>query len=130
MRRRRDPAREFAFVIAVLAALIGLVPLIRRESPRFTALGVAIILLMIGLFAPRIVSLPARAWLALAALLNGTVSAAVLAIIYLVVITPMGLYRRISRKNTLQRGFDATASTYWTDREEPSPRAETLPRQY
>jgi len=130
MRRRRDPAREFAFVIAVLAALIGLAPLIHRENPRFTALGVAIILLMIGLFAPRIVSMPARAWLALAALLNRTVSAVVLAITYLVVITPMGLYRRISRKNTLQRGFDATASTYWTDREEPSPRAETLPRQY
>ncbi len=130
MRRRRDPAREFAFLSAVLAALIGLAPLIHRESPRFTALGVAIILLMIGLFAPRIVSVPARAWLALAALLNRAVSAAVLAIIYLVVITPMGLYRRISGKNTLQRGFDATASTYWTDREEPSPRAETLPRQY
>ncbi len=130
MRRRRDPAREFAFVFAVLAALIGLAPLIHRENPRFTTLGVAIILLMIGLFAPRIVSAPARAWLALAALLNRTVSAVVLAIIYLVVITPMGLYRRLSRKNTLQRGFDATASTYWTDREEPSPRAETLPRQY
>ena len=130
MRRRRDPAREFAFVIAVLAALIGLAPLIHRENPRFTALGVAIILLMMGLFAPRIVSVPARAWLALAALLNRTVSAVVLAIIYLVVITPMGLYRRISGNNTLQRGFDPTTSTYWTDREEPSPRAETLPRQY
>jgi len=130
MRRRRDPAREFAFLSAVLAALIGLAPLIHRESPRFTALGVTIVLLVIGLFAPRIVSVPARAWLALAALLNRAVSAAVLAIIYLVVITPMGLYRRISGKNTLQRGFDATASTYWTDREEPSPRAETLPRQY
>ena len=130
MRRRRDPAREFALVIAVLTALIGLAPLIHRESPRFTALGLTIILLMIGLFAPQIVSVPARAWLALAALLNRTISAVVLAIIYLVVITPMGLYRRVSRKNTLRRGFDATASTYWTDREEPSPRAETLPRQY
>jgi hypothetical protein len=130
MKRRRDPAREFAFVFAVLAALIGLAPLIHRESPRFTALGVTIILLLIGLFAPRIVSVPARAWLALGALLNRTVSAVVLAIIYLVVITPTGLYRRISRRGALQRGFDPTASTYWTDREEPSPRAETLPRQY
>ena len=130
MSRRRDPAREFAFVLAILAALIGLAPLIHRESPRFTALGVTIILLMIGLFAPQIVSVPARAWLALSALLNRTVSAVVLAIIYLVVITPTGLYRRISRKDALQRRFDPTASTYWTDREEPSPHAETLPRQY
>jgi len=130
MRRRRDPAREFAFVVAVLAALLGLAPLMRGASPRFTALGVTIILLLIGLFAPRIVSVPARAWLALSALLNRTVSAVVLAIIYLVVITPTGLYRRISRKDALQRRFDPTASTYWTDREEPSPRAETLPRQY
>ena len=130
MRSRPDPAREFAFVFAVLAGLIGLAPLIRRESPRFTALGVTIVLLVIGLFAPRIVSVPARAWLALAALLNRIVSAAVLTIIYLVVITPTGLYRRFSGKNALQRGFDRTASTYWTDREERSPRAETLSRQY
>ena len=130
MRRPRDPAREFAFVFAVLAALIGLAPLVHRRSPHFIALGVTITLLMIGVFAPRIVSVPARAWLALAALLNRTVSAVVLAIIYMVVITPTGLYRRLARKDPLQRAFDPTASTYWTDREEPSPRAETLPRQY
>jgi hypothetical protein len=130
MKRRRDPAREFAFVFAVLTALIGLAPLIHRASPRFTALGATIILLLIGLFAPRILSVPARAWLALAALLNRTVSTVVLAIIYLVVITPTGLYRRISRKDTPQRGFDPAAATFWTDREEPSPSAETLPRQY
>jgi len=130
MRRRRDPAREFAFVFAFLAVLIGLAPLVRGGSPRFIALGVTIIFLVVGLFAPRIVSVPARAWLALAALLNRTISAVVMAIIYLVVITPMGLYRRISGKDTLQRRFDHTVSTYWTEREEPSPRAETLPRQY
>ena len=130
MRRARDPAREFAFVFAVLAALIGLAPLVHRGSPRLIALGVTIILLVIGVLAPRILSVPARAWLALAALLNRTVSAVVLAIIYLVVITPMGLYRRLTRKDALQRALDPTASTYWTDREEPSPRAETLPRQY
>jgi hypothetical protein len=128
--RRRDPAREFAFVFAVVAGLIGLAPLVRGGSPRFIALGVTIIFLMIGLFVPRIVSVPARAWLALAALLNRTISAVVTAIIYLVVITPMGLYRRISGKDALQRRFDPSASTYWTEREEPSPRAETLSRQY
>ena len=130
MRRPRDPAREFAFVFAVVAALIGLAPLVRGGGPRFIALGATIILLMIGIFAPRIVSVPARAWLALASLLNRMVSAVVLAIIYILVITPTGLYRRFSRKDALQRRFDPTAATYWTDREEPGPRAETLPRQY
>jgi hypothetical protein len=130
MKRSRDPAREFAFVFAALATLIGLAPLVHRGSPRFVALGVTIILLVIGLFAPRILSAPARAWLALAKLLNRTVSAVVLAIIYVVVITPTGLVRRFSRKDPLQRAFDRAATTYWTDREEPSPSAETLPRQY
>ena len=130
MRRRRDPARDFAFVFAVLSALIGLAPLVRGGSPRLMALAATIVLLLIGLFAPRIVSVPTRAWLALGALLNRTVSAVVLAIIYLVVITPMGLFRRLTHKDALQRVFDPAAPTYWTDREEPSPRAETLPRQY
>ena len=130
MKRRRDPARDFAFVFAGLAALIGLAPLAHRGSPRLVALGTTVVLLAIGLFAPRVVSVPARAWLALAALLNRTVSVAVLAIIYLVVITPMGLIRRLSRKDALQRAFDRAAPTYWTDRSEPNPRAETLSRQY
>lgn len=130
MRARRDPSREFALVFAVLAALIGLAPLLRRGSPRFLALGATVVLVAIGLFAPRIVSAPARAWLSLAKLLNRVTSAVVLAIIYLVVITPIGIYRRLLNKDALQRGFDPAAPTYWTDREEPSPRAETLPRQY
>jgi hypothetical protein len=130
MKPRRDQSRDFAFVFAAVAALIGLAPLVHGGSPRFTALGVTTALLLIGLFAPRIVSAPARAWLTLAALLNRAVSGVVLAIIYVLVITPTGLYRRFSRKDQLERAFDATASTYWTDREEPSPSAETLPRQY
>jgi hypothetical protein len=130
MKARRDPSREFALVFAVLAALIGLAPLLHRGSPRFVALGATVALVAIGLFAPRIVSVPARAWLALAALLNRTVSAVVLAIIYIIVITPMGIYRRLLKEDALQRAFDPAAPTYWTDREEPSPSAETLPRQY
>lgn len=130
MKRRRDPAREFAFVFAVIAALIGLAPLVHKGSPRIIALGVTVILVVVGLFAPRILSLPARAWLALAKALNRVTSAVVLAIIYLVVITPTGLYRRILKRDALQRAFDPAAPTYWADREEPSPSAETLPRQY
>ncbi|HEY3113659.1 MAG TPA: SxtJ family membrane protein [Gemmatimonadaceae bacterium] len=130
MKRRRDPARDFAFVFAALAALIGLAPLAHRGSPHLVALGATIILVMIGLFTPQVLSAPARAWLALAALLNRTVSVVVLAIVYLVVITPVGLIRRWTHKDALQRALDPAAPTYWTDRAEPSPRAETLPRQY
>ncbi len=130
MTRPRDPAREFAFVFAGLAALIGLAPLVHRGSPRFISLGATIILFVIGLVAPRILIAPTRAWLALAALLNRTISTVVLAIIYVVVITPTGLFKRFSREDPLQRAFDPALSTYWTDREEPSSGAETLRRQY
>jgi hypothetical protein len=130
MRGPEDPSRQFALVFAGIAALIGLAPMVQRGSPRFIALGVMIILVMIGLFAPRIVSVPARAWLALAAVLNRTASAVILAIIYVGLITPIGLYRRLSKKDVLRREFDRAALTYWTDREEPSPNAETLRRQY
>ena len=130
MKRRRDPGRDFGFVFAGLAALLGLAPLAHRGSPRLVPLAVTVILFLIALFAPRVFSVPARAWLALGTLLNRTVSVVVLAIIYLVVMTPMGLIRRLSGKDALQRAFDRTAPTYWTDRSEPNPRAETLSRQY
>jgi len=69
-------------VVIPPSALIGLSAIDSKRDPRFTALGVAIIRLMIGLFDPRIVVCRPR----LAGFgggFNGTVSAAVLAIIYL-----------------------------------------------
>lgn len=130
MKHQRDPARDFAFVFATIAVLIGLAPLAHNRSPRFMALGVTLILLIIGFFAPKLLSVPARAWLALGGLLNRAVSAVVLSIIYLLVLTPTGLFRRWSGKDPLQRKFDPAAPSYWTNREDPSPRAETLPRQF
>jgi hypothetical protein len=79
---------------------------------------------------PRVLAVPARWWMAFAAVLNKVSSALVLAIIYFAVITPMGLYRRITKRKGLDRAFDRRATTYWIEREDPSPRADTLHRQY
>lgn len=66
----------------------------------------------------------------LADLLNRASSAIILAVVYLVVITPIGMYERLAKKDALQRALDRRAPTYWSDREEPNPRVNTLRRQY
>jgi hypothetical protein len=79
---------------------------------------------------PRVLALPARWWMAFASLLNRISSAIILAIIFFAVITPMGFYRRMTKRKGLERAFDRQATTYWIEREDPSPRADTLHRPY
>ena len=122
--------REFAFVVVALLSIVGGLPLLHRREPRLTLLYAAAVVLGIGLLFPRALAAPARWWMALAALLNRVTSAIILTLIFFVVITPAALYKRLTRKDALQRGFDHGATTYWSDREEPSPRADTLRRQY
>lgn len=49
------------------------------------------------------------------------VSHLVLAGVYFLVVTPIGLLLRLAGKDPLQRRFDPSRTTYWTDREAERP---------
>ena len=71
-----------------------------------------------------------RLWTRFGALLHRVVSPIVLGFMFFVVITPMGLVRRMLVKDPLRLRFDRQAGSYWVPRQPPGPPPQSLTNQF
>ena len=119
--------RSFGFVMAVAIPLLAwlFVPVV---LPHAIFIGVAFV--AVALVRPALLAPLNRAWFRLGLLLGRIVAPVVMAVIFFLVVTPIGLIRRALGKHSLPRGFDRTADSYWQRREPPGPDPDQLPRQF
>jgi hypothetical protein len=122
--------RSFGLVFAGAFAVIGLVPLVHAAPPRLWALALAALFLLAVLVRPGILHPLNRVWALLGAALHKVVSPIVLGLLFFAVVTPLALLMRLWGKDPLRRGFDARAASYWLRRDQPTPDAQTLRRQF
>ena len=106
--------RSFGFVFGGFFTLVSLWPLLRGGLPRWWALGLAVMFVGIALLRPTLLGPFNRAWAYLGLMLQRIVSPVVLALIYFLTITPIGLLMRWTGRIPLKLRFDQTATTYWT----------------
>jgi hypothetical protein len=111
-------------VAAVRAYLHGLGWL----QPALGVIGLALIVL--GLLAPHALSGLNRAWTRLGLILFRVVNPLVLGLVYFVVVVPLGLMMRTSRRDPLNLKFDPGAASYWVVREPRGPAPETMINQF
>ncbi len=97
-------------------------------QPTLGVIGLALIAL--GLVAPRSLSGLNRAWTRLGLILFRVVNPVVLGLVYFVVLVPLGLVMRVSRRDPLNLKFDPRAESYWVVREPPGPAPETMINQF
>jgi Saxitoxin biosynthesis operon protein SxtJ len=97
-------------------------------QPTLGVIGLALIAL--GLIAPRSLSGLNRAWTKLGLILFRIVNPVVLGLVYFVVVVPLGLLIRVSRRDPLNLKFDPRADSYWVLREPPGPTPETMINQF
>lgn len=113
--------RSFGFVFTVVFSLIALLPLWRGASPRWWAVGVAVVILLLALVWPRALAPANRIWLRIGLLLHRIVNPIVMGVIFYLVVTPFGYVMRLRRKGLTDRlRPDKDATTYWIERNEPS----------
>jgi hypothetical protein len=91
---------------------------------------VAALLTGVTLAAPQMLAVPNRLWLRFGALLHRIVSPVVLAIMFYLVITPMGVVMRALGKNSLQLRRSASCESYWIRREPPGPEPSSMSQQF
>lgn len=92
-------------------------------------LGLAAAAGIVGVFSPRLMRPVFIAWTCAAFPIGWTVSHLLLAIVYYLVITPLGLVMRVAGRDKLNLRMDRPADTYWTARPPPPP-AERYFRQF
>ena len=108
--------RSFGIVFFVLFLLICLWPLLNDNSIRIWSLVIAIIFLILGLLNSKFLTPLNRSWIKLGELLGRVVSPLVMGLVYFVVLTPIGLFMRLVKKDLLRTKFSKTNS-YWIKRE-------------
>jgi fatty acid desaturase len=79
--------------------------------------GVLIALAVVGLVTPRRIEWLFHALITVTFPIGVVVSEVMLAVIYFVIVTPVGLARRAFKRDPLNRAVDRSASTYWVDRQ-------------
>jgi hypothetical protein len=107
--------RNFGFTFTVVFVLLGLRPLLFGGEPWWWSLGVAALFLIVTLVRPSVLEAPNRWWHKFGLLLFRVLSPIFLALIYSLLIVPVGLIRKALGKGSLTCEFEAEAPTYWTD---------------
>lgn len=111
--------KSFGIVFAVVFSLIGLYPYFSGGTVRTWALLVALVLLLLALFAPRALAIPNKLWFRLGLWIGAVVAPVVMALVYFLTVVPVGLIFRLLGKDLLRQKLDQQVDTYWIPREHP-----------
>ena len=122
--------RSFGVVFTVVFLIVALLPLWKGEAPRLWALAVSAVFLLAALARPVVLRPLNRAWLKFGLLLGRVVNPIVMAVIFYLVITPVGLVVRLLGKDPLRLRLDREAKSYWIERDPPGPDPRTMSKQF
>jgi nitrate reductase NapE component len=122
--------RAFGWVFTCAFLVVGLWPLVAHGRVRMWSLVVSGAFLVATLAAPALLALPNRLWQRVGYLLNRLVSPLVLAFLFYVVVTPMGMLMRALSKSNLKWRRGGEGSSYWIKRDPPGPKPESLNHQF
>jgi hypothetical protein len=122
--------RSFGFVLAAGLGIVGCWPLIHGETPRYWLLTIAACFLVLAVVRPQSLTHLNRWWTRFGLLLGHVVSPVALALVYYLTIAPIGLMKRWFGKDTMGLRFDASAPTYWVDRDPEARPDESMKNQF
>jgi hypothetical protein len=122
--------RSFGLVFATVFSVVGGLPLLRLEQPRWWAFGVAAVFTLLAVLWPDLLHPLNRAWLALGRLLHRVVSPLVMSAVFFLCVTPVAWIMRQRGKDVLSLARRPDLSSYWIAREPSPPPSETMKRQF
>jgi large-conductance mechanosensitive channel len=122
--------RALGIVFSIVFMIIALWPLIGDGAIRLWALIVAGAFLALGLIAPKLLKPLNWVWFRFGLLLHKIINPIIMALLFFTTVTPIALMMKIFGKDSLHRKFDASAKSYWIERQPPGPDPETMRNQF
>ncbi len=122
-------ARRFGLMVGAAFCLLGALLWWRGRPMAAGVVGAAgAALVALGLVRPRVLSPVFRAWMKLAMVLSKVTTPVLLAAVYFLVITPIGILRRLTGNNALRAR--ARGNSFWVTRENRGRQRADLERQF
>ncbi len=122
--------RAFGIAFALFFAVIGVWPWFSNAPVRLWAFFTGAAILAMAIAAPGVLGPFNRVWLGIGLLMHRVTSPIVLAVMFFLVITPLGRIMRAAGKRPLKIGFEPDAKSYWIDRPPPDPARESMRNQF
>src|SRR5262245_19560123 len=121
--------RKFAFTVGAAFLVFGGIAWWRGHPTTTTVLGtLGATLLVLGLLVPRALGPVERAWMALAKVLSKVTTPIVMGVIYLIVLSFVGLIRRTLAGNPMSHA--EAGRGFWKERAEGARRSASMQRQF
>lgn len=108
--------REFGLTVGGILVILGILALWRGKAagPYFIIPGT--LLVAFGFFLPQALKPLQKTWMAFAVIMGFFVSNLLLAALFFIIITPIGLLMRVLGKDVLDQRIDKKRTSYWHDR--------------
>ena len=108
--------RSFGILFSIVFAIIAFWPIINGNPLRLWSIPISIIFLVLGLLNSKLLNPLNIIWVKFGELLGRIIAPIVMAIIYFIIVTPIGLFMRLIGKDLLNIKF-SKSNTYWIKRE-------------
>ena len=114
--REKSSNRSFGIIFFIVFLLISVWPIMDGQALRVWSLVISLIFLILGILNSKILTPFNLAWIKLGEILGRFIAPVVMAVIYFLIVTPIGLFMRIIGKDLLNLKFSQNSS-YWIKRE-------------
>jgi hypothetical protein len=123
--------RRFGLSVGILLLVVAAF-LLWRERPIWAAglLATGACLVALAVAAPRLLGPLNRGWARLGLVLHALVTPAVMALLFYLTVTPVGLVMRLLGKDFARLRMDHGAATYWIERRPPGPPPDSMRQQF
>ena len=130
----RRALRNFGLVVGgVFAGIAAVIAWRNGWTPTPWAIGLggpALVLMALGLVAPRVLHPVYKVWMGLAVVLGFVMTRVILTVVVVGLVIPIGLVLRLVGKDLLRLQLDPAADSYWLPKEKAAPAAERMTRYF
>ncbi|MGA3086744.1 MAG: SxtJ family membrane protein [Thermodesulfobacteriota bacterium] len=109
--------RKFAVTLFFALGMLGAILVWRKRDIGFVLWGIGIAALLMAWVQPTALKPVYKYWMKLALVLGSISSHVILAFLYYLVLTPIGLVMRVLGKNPLALRLEKKTGSYWIQRE-------------
>jgi multisubunit Na+/H+ antiporter MnhG subunit len=114
----RKELRDFGITLGAVFGLFGALLFWRDRSSYITFVSLCAAFLVCGVLFPTILKPLQKTWMAFSLLLGWFMTRIILVLLFYLVITPLGVIRRLLGKDSLNRKLNRQCDTYWIEKEQ------------
>ena len=110
--------RSFGIVFFIVFVIIALYPLINGGTIRTWSLVLSLIFLVLGLLNSKVLTPLNKIWFKFGLFLGGIISPIIMGVIFFLIVTPIGIFMRVLKKDLLNLKYNNNKS-YWIQKSGP-----------